>query len=80
MIATCQEREYDPGFLASRAPAEDLAAARDRLVARLEEGARQIERARAEGEDVAPLEDFWIDLVRRYERVCDQLELANERV
>jgi hypothetical protein len=47
---------------------------RDALYRRLEGGYQKVERGLAEGRDVAEWEDFWIALLREYERVCDDLE------
>ena len=52
---------------------ETLAARRDRLSARLEVGWEKIDRVEAAGGDANALTDFWIALLREYERVCDRL-------
>lgn len=46
---------------------------RDEYVDRLDTGAAKIEEARALGKDVSDWEDHWIDILRRYEKVCDKL-------
>ena len=46
---------------------------RDSFVDRLDTGAAKIEESRAQGKDVTLWEDFWIDLLRQYEAVCQQL-------
>ncbi len=51
-----------------------LEAYRDGLYKRLELGYARIEQALAEGEDTTTWEDFWVALLREYERVCDQLQ------
>ncbi len=52
---------------------ETLAARRDRLSARLEVGWEQIDRVEAAGGDADALTDFWIALLREYERACDRI-------
>ena len=47
---------------------------RDALYRRLEGGYQKVERGLADGRDVTEWEDFWIALLREYERVCDDLE------
>ena len=49
---------------------------RDRLYERLEDGYQKIARALDEGRDVTSLEDFWLQLLNEYERVCDELLAA----
>ena len=51
-----------------------LEAHRDSLYRRLELGYTRIERGLAEGSDVTTWEDFWVALLREYERVCDELQ------
>jgi hypothetical protein len=41
---------------------------------RLEQGYERIERGLMEGNDVTTWEDFWVSLLREYERVCDDLQ------
>lgn len=48
----------------------------DELARRLETGYDYIERMIAAGEDVTKLEDFWIQLLRQYEAVCEDLAEA----
>lgn len=43
------------------------------LEQRLDDGYRRIEEARLNRLDVRAWEDFWIELLREYERVCDDL-------
>lgn len=43
------------------------------LARRLEDGYQRIDQAIATGADVAAWESFWIDLLREYESVCDEL-------
>ena len=43
------------------------------LEQRLDDGYRRIEEARLNQLDVRAWEDFWIELLREYERVCDDL-------
>jgi len=47
---------------------------RDSLYHRLEQGYERIERGLVEGNDVTTWEDFWVSLLREYERVCDELQ------
>jgi hypothetical protein len=75
MIACYQENDNVNLPEADPDSAGALGVARDELVARLDEGARQIERARAEGKNVARWEDFWIGLLRSYERICDRIAM-----
>lgn len=66
--------------MAYRVPTADsnepaaLRAHRDSLCARLEQGYERIERGLAGGEEVETWEDFWLALLREYERVCDELQ------
>lgn len=46
---------------------------RDEYVERLDIGAAKIEEARGQGKDVTLWEDYWIQLLRQYEAVCDKL-------
>lgn len=57
-----------------------LVVRRDRLYARLEDGWTKIDRVEASGGDAGALTDFWIALLREYERVCDRIaaEAAEE--
>ena len=43
---------------------------------RLDDGYRRIEEARLQGRDVQAWEEFWIQLLREYEEICDGLRLA----
>ena len=52
---------------------ETLAARRDRLRERLEVGWEKIDLVEAAGGDADALTDFWIALLREYERVCDRI-------
>ena len=52
---------------------EALAARRDRLRERLEVGWEKIDGVEAAGGDAEALIDFWIALLREYERVCDRI-------
>lgn len=51
----------------------ELEAKRDHLIDRLDQGAAKIQQARQEGNDVSSWEDFWIQLLRSYEQVCDDI-------
>lgn len=56
-----------------------LAEKRDEYVERLDIGAAKIEEARSHGKDVTSWEDYWIQLLRQYEAVCDKLrDLINQ--
>jgi|GEM_PF-2043950 len=46
---------------------------RGELIERLDRGAACIEEARVQGKNVSDWEDYWIQLLRNYEKVCDQL-------
>jgi len=46
------------------------------LSRRLETGYEYIDRMVAVGEDVTKLEDFWIQLLRQYEALCEGLAEA----
>ena len=46
------------------------------LERRLDDGYRRIEDARVQGRDVQAWEEFWIQLLREYEDICDGLRLA----
>ena len=46
------------------------------LARRLEAGYAYIDGMIAAGEDLTKLEDFWIDLLRQYEAVCEGLAEA----
>lgn len=54
----------------------EIAARRQTLEVRLEDGYRRIEAALEQGADVAAWEGFWIGLLREYEAVCEDLRLA----
>lgn len=65
-----QLRERQATFIA-------LCEKRDEYIERLDSGAAKIEEARAQGKDVTTWEDYWIQLLRRYEAVCDKLRELN---
>jgi hypothetical protein len=46
------------------------------LARRLDDGYRRIDQAITTGADVSAWESFWIDLLREYEAVCDELREA----
>jgi hypothetical protein len=56
-----------------RSPQDDPFPRRAALERRLEDGYRRIEEARLNGADVRAWEDFWIQLLREYEAVCDEI-------
>ena len=51
---------------------------RDSLCHRLEQGYAKIERGLADGQDVTAWEDLWISLLREYERICDEIDRAQD--
>lgn len=48
----------------------------DSLKLRLADGFQRIDVARTRGEDVSAWEDFWIELLHRYEALCDDDRIA----
>jgi hypothetical protein len=58
----------------------ELERKRRTLARRLEDGYARIDQAIAQGADVAAWETFWIDLLREYESVCDELRGIGEEV
>lgn len=52
---------------------------RESLYRRLENGYRKVEQGLAEGCDMTTWEAFWIDLLREYERVCDDLDKDKDK-
>ena len=50
-----------------------LIAKRDEYTERLDIGAIKIEQARNQGKDVTIWEDYWIQLLRQFEAVCDKI-------
>ncbi len=48
----------------------------EHLELRLVDGYHRIEVARAKGDDVSVWEDFWIELLHRYETLCDGQRVA----
>jgi len=55
---------------------DELGRRRQSLSRRLDDGYQRIDQAIATGADVAAWETFWIDLLREYESVCDELREA----
>lgn len=49
---------------------------RQLLVRRLDDGYQRIDQAVVSGADVAAWETFWIDLLREYEAVCEEMAAA----
>jgi hypothetical protein len=66
--------KLDAARLSQRCDA--IRARREALERRLEDGYERIEQALDDGADVAAWEDFWLQLLRDYEVVCDELSLA----
>lgn len=56
-----------------QAPLNEPFSRRVALERRLEDGYRRIEEARLNGADVRAWEDFWVQLLREYEAVCDEI-------
>jgi hypothetical protein len=52
---------------------EDLAFELQTIERRLEEGYRVIDQALADGRAIGRWEDRWLDLLREYERIYDEL-------
>ena len=55
---------------------DDIRDRREVLERRLDDGFQRIEQALRDGTDVAAWEDFWVQLLREYEAVCNELALA----
>jgi hypothetical protein len=54
-------------------PVLSLEQRRDTLAARLEMGFEKIEQAEREGKDTVRWEQAWLQLLKEYEGVCDQI-------
>jgi thymidylate kinase len=52
---------------------ETLETARDRLYENLEKGYDRISKGLVEGKDVTEWEEFWVTLLKEYQRVCEEL-------
>jgi hypothetical protein len=63
-----ESEESQPNFV--------VADPRSELARRLDTGYEYIDRMVAAGEDVTKLEEFWIQLLRQYEAVCEGLAEA----
>lgn len=59
---------------------KELEKERDTYVERLDNGAALIETKKAQRENVDALEEFWIELLREYEKVCDTLRELNRLI
>lgn len=57
----------------------ELIAKKEEYVTRLDEGAIRIEQARAQRKDVSEWENYWIQLLRGYEAVCDKVRLLQKQ-
>lgn len=57
-------------------PQLDLVVRRSALEQRLDDGFRRIHAAERMGEPIGEWESFWVQLLREYEQVCDQLMAA----
>lgn len=72
-MASRQERVETPRVAE---PSSSLDAHRDSLEQRLDDGYRRIDEAALSGADVIEWESFWIRLLREYEDVCRELDIA----
>lgn len=54
----------------------DLDSRRESLERRLDDGYTRIDEAALSGADVAEWESFWVRLLREYEEVCRELDIA----
>lgn len=52
---------------------EELEEQRNTLIDRLDAGAIKIQQGDAEGRDTSEWQAFWIQLLRRYEDICEQI-------
>lgn len=52
---------------------ETLETARDRLYENLEKGYDKISKGLVERRDVTDWEEFWVNLLNEYQRVCEEL-------
>lgn len=73
------ERPKEPASGPSPLTDVELAQKRDALDKRLEDGFRKIEDAEASGKNVYAWENFWLQLLREYESVCDDLTKERTR-
>ena len=64
----------DDGRLDTRLP--ELRIRRESLQRRLEDGYQRIDHALRHGDDVRAWEDFWLQLLREYEALCDDARIA----
>ena len=71
-----QSRNGKPGLQQEAASGNARPDTIDTLESRLDDGFRRIDVAHSRGEDVAAWEDFWIELLHRYESLCDEDRLA----
>lgn len=60
--------------------AKVLAAKRDILEARLDDGWARIDKAEKEGKNIDAWEQFWGTLLKEYRDICDQLAKENDYV
>lgn len=67
-------RSTEPTTLVDRRA--EIAARRQTLEGRLDDGYRRIDEALQHGADVGTWEGFWIGLLHEYEAVCDELRPA----
>jgi hypothetical protein len=67
-------RGNDDSHLLSRL--EEIRDRRERLERRLDDGYARIEQALIDGAEVNAWESFWVELLREYEAVCDELHPA----
>ncbi len=72
------ERIHDWAHGGDDAERDPCEITREVLYRRLEDGYHKVEQGLAEGRDVSDWEAFWIELLREYERVCDDLAAERE--
>lgn len=59
---------------------EKLEAERNTLLDRLDKGAFKIQEARYNGRDVTGWEDFWLELNRKYEAICERIDELSKQL
>lgn len=52
---------------------------RDRLYGHLEQGYARLQQRIMQGQDASEWEEFWVNLLNEYERVCDELQGINRK-
>jgi hypothetical protein len=74
MATRIQLRSGRPGPEANANRLDPLNSERVALERRLDDGYRRIESARLDGLDVGAWEEFWIQLLREYESISDEVQ------